>query len=91
MIDDSINNASSSYKFSASGSTYWFRNAIQTPDGTTLPGYTGLSMRDYFAAKAMQAEFSTLYAFSQFEDCARSAYLMADAMLKERNKQHDTK
>jgi hypothetical protein len=36
MIDDSVNNASDSYKFSASSSIYWFRNAIQTPDGTIL-------------------------------------------------------
>jgi hypothetical protein len=36
MIDDSVNNASNSYKFSASSSIYWFRNAIQTPDGTIL-------------------------------------------------------
>jgi hypothetical protein len=37
MISTYSNNASDSYKFSASSSsTYWFRNAIQTPDGTIL-------------------------------------------------------
>jgi hypothetical protein len=50
-----------------------------------------MTLRDYFAAKAMQAGFSTLYTLSQFENCAKDAYMMADAMLKERNKQHDTK
>ena len=54
----------------------------------------GMSLRDYFAAKAMQ----TILA-NQYEDgiyvgdsdndsehvCARSAYIMADAMLNERN------
>ena len=54
----------------------------------------GMSLRDYFAAKAMQVILT-----SQYEDgiylgdsdndsehvCARSAYIMADAMLNERN------
>jgi hypothetical protein len=54
----------------------------------------GMTLRDYFAAKAMQAILK-----DQFEDglyvgdadnnsehlCARSAYIMADAMLKARN------
>jgi len=57
----------------------------------------GMSLRDYFAARAMQ----TILA-SQYEDgiyvgdsdndsefmCARSAYIMADAMLEERNDKH---
>ena len=44
--------------------------------------YTGLSIRDYFAAKAMQALMRENY----FESTARNAYHMADAMLKERLK-----
>jgi len=53
----------------------------------------GMTLRDYFAAKAMQVILQ-----SQYEDgiyvgdadndsehmCARSAYIMADAMLKAR-------
>jgi len=53
----------------------------------------GMTLRDYFAAKAMQIILA-----SQYEDgiyvgdldndsehvCARSAYIMADAMLKAR-------
>jgi len=55
----------------------------------------GMTLRDYFAAKSMQVILQ-----SQYEDgiyvgdadndseyiCARSAYIMADAMLKAREK-----
>ena len=44
--------------------------------------YTGLSIRDYFAAKAMQALVNNNY----FDGAAMNAYRMADAMLKERLK-----
>lgn len=48
----------------------------------------GLSLRDYFAAKAMQGfaadpESHTL--FDDADDVARSAYDVADAMLKARS------
>lgn len=42
----------------------------------------GATLRDYFAAKAMQA----LVQGSYFDATAKMAYEMADAMLKERNK-----
>jgi hypothetical protein len=58
-----------------------------------VPGQEGMTLRDYFAAKAMQEILA-----SQYEDgiyvgdtdndsehvCARSAYIMANAMLKAR-------
>lgn len=61
------------------------------PDG--LLNQDGMTLRDYFAAKSMQVILQ-----SQYEDgiyvgdddndseqmCARSAYIMADAMLKAR-------
>ena len=53
---------------------------------------TGMSLRDYFAAKAMQAMISTVGAQCLFgvEGCepntADGAYKMADAMLAERAK-----
>ena len=61
--------------------------------GKELRQYNGMTLRDYFAAKAMQVILQ-----SQYEDgiyvgdadndsehmCARSAYIMADAMLKAR-------
>jgi len=50
----------------------------------------GMSLRDYFAAKAMQAYVSDSdsdWCPSDYkESTARNAYLMADAMLAEREK-----
>ena len=62
-------------------------------NGQVIGGSNGMTLRDYFAAKAMQ----TILA-SQYEDgiyvgdldndsehvCAKSAYIMADAMLEAR-------
>ena len=57
---------------------------------------TGMTLRDYFAAKAMQAILRGYDAVSSFEDeevndpegmpklIAKDAYIMADAMLKAR-------
>ena len=46
----------------------------------------GLTMRDYFAAKAMQPINSQAidYAKAEANDMARKAYMIADAMLKAR-------
>ena len=46
----------------------------------------GLTMRDYFAAKAMQAMFASWAGEDNWEDCAQAAYAMADAMLEVRDK-----
>ena len=66
----------------------------QYANGISPSGFdTGMTLRDYFAAKAMQVILQ-----SQYEDgiyvgdddndseqmCARSAYIMADAMLMAR-------
>ncbi len=51
------------------------------------PGFGGMSLRDYFAAKAMQG--SAQYAAErncQPEDVAKACYAMADAMLAAREK-----
>ena len=49
----------------------------------------GLTMRDYFAAKAMQAIMAGQYPITKQHDAASrialAAYQMADAMLEERN------
>ena len=47
---------------------------------------TGMTLRDYFAAKAMQGmlAYSYLHPLSMEDGCARDAYQMADAMLKAR-------
>jgi len=50
-------------------------------------GMTGMTLRDYFAAKAM-AQLIAIYEPSEKEgtvpDCAESAYFYADAMLEAR-------
>jgi len=45
----------------------------------------GMDLRDYFAAKAMQAIKQTNNN-TTYEDIARLAYVMADAMMKAREK-----
>lgn len=45
--------------------------------------YTGMTLRDFFAAKAMQA----LLPDSDFDHTAREAYDMADAMLRVRGEE----
>jgi UDP-N-acetylglucosamine pyrophosphorylase len=44
----------------------------------------GLSMRDYFAAKAMQAMCEEVSRYDQFLPISKNAYKMADAMLEAR-------
>lgn len=51
----------------------------------------GMSLRDYFAAKALQgfcanASHSVLDGPQEFREGAKEAYLMADAMIAERAK-----
>jgi len=61
--------------------------------GGSEPAHTGISMRDYFAAKAMQAAIGMLAGNSFwneggfFSDLAKNAYEMADAMLEVREAQ----
>lgn len=52
--------------------------------GEQLTIYPGMTLRDYFAAKAMQSVYLTLERIDQFKPCAIDAYLMADAMLEAR-------
>ena len=55
------------------------------PYGTA---YTGMTLRDYFAAKAMQATIASWIAKGEYPDTdlevAENAYVVADAMLKAR-------
>lgn len=48
--------------------------------------HNGMTLRDYFAAKAMQPINSQAidYAKAEASDMARKAYMIADAMLKAR-------
>ena len=48
------------------------------------PLHFGVSVRDYFAAKAMQANRSRDSVYASWDDLAKDAYELADAMLKAR-------
>jgi hypothetical protein len=66
--------------------------AFPVVDPVTISSYVipGMTLRDYFAARAMQAKLQTsngsLYDKNWRDDAAMGAYLMADAMLKFRSK-----
>ena len=49
--------------------------------GEDLKEYNGMTLRDYFAAKAMQ---TLAEKYSHEGDVSRNAYKIADAMMKER-------
>jgi len=44
----------------------------------------GMTLRDYFAAKAMQAKGFTVRPYDTTDEVAKDCYRMADAMLKAR-------
>lgn len=62
------------------------------PEGKfTEPDYIGMSLRDYFAAKALQGLLSSDRTFgyeneTRGQAAAKNAYQYADAMLAERDK-----
>jgi hypothetical protein len=55
-------------------------------DGQKIVGNKGMTLRDYFAAKALQGLLSNRNAEAAIDEFAVKAYRMADAMLKERMK-----
>ena len=65
------------------------KNENATPtmkhDGQLSIPHGGLTLRDYFAAKAMQASLSRGTPVN-IEAMAKAAYTYADTMLSERNK-----
>jgi len=58
------------------------------PRSHDCDGHNGMTLRDYFAAKAMQGMLATDIDCSpeQVPSIVESAYILADAMLAERNK-----
>ena len=48
--------------------------------------FTGITLRDYFAAKAMQGMYANSCDDYEFKGVAEAAYRTADAMIAERNK-----
>ncbi len=58
--------------------------SIKTEHGIEVWGDSGMHLRDYFAAKAMQADMADGIHESDFAWSAARSYKMADAMLKAR-------
>jgi hypothetical protein len=50
-----------------------------------LTNETGMTMRDYFAAKAMQGDMTQGLHENDFAETAARAYMMADAMMEARD------
>lgn len=48
--------------------------------------YRGMTLRDYFAAKAMQCKLGPGGSSVSYQEMARRCYALADAMLAEREK-----
>ena len=56
-------------------------------DSNGMANFQGMTLRDYFAAKAMQGLMSARNPIlTKIADIAEGAYEMADAMLAERSK-----
>ena len=53
-------------------------------NGTTEPSLSGMTLRDYFAAKAMQALISEPSLKATMDEFAHRAYQIADIMIEER-------
>ena len=58
---------------------------IDSQYGKYQEGEAGMGLRDYFAAKAMEA---MLHGTTGRENIAKYAYAMADSMMEEREKKH---
>ena len=54
-----------------------------TPKDVMHPMYTGMTLRDYFAAKALQGMIAN--GESDLRTLSQDAYILADAMLKARD------
>ena len=66
------------------GGSAFPRVPVQWGNGDTVWGDAGMSLRDYFAAKAMQAGHGISPIYHSFDERAECAYKMADAMLRAR-------
>ena len=63
----------------------WDGHTVTSDGKQHLTQVGGMTLRDYFAAKAMQA-MVTHYGTRDMDDCPPLAYELADAMLAERSK-----
>ncbi len=56
------------------------------PSETNSDYFYGMTLRDYFAAKAMQGLLADMVEETTAQKLAECSYSVADAMLQERNK-----
>lgn len=59
-------------------------SAFPRPHDYHEQDHPGMTLRDYFAAKAMQASISPSTTPDEFDEIARQSYQMADQMLQAR-------
>ena len=60
------------------------KNIPAFPNNFTIEKYQGLTIRDYFAAKAMQALISEPSLKATMDEFAYRAYQIADIMMEQR-------
>jgi hypothetical protein len=60
------------------------RNILDHGHGVTITHESGMTLRDYFAAKALTSCGFTVRPYDTTEEIAKNCYAMADAMLKAR-------
>lgn len=63
----------------------WELNGYGQPEMTGF----GMTLRDYFAAKAMQGLLAARGHYENYREIASDAYLLADAMLRKREASND--
>jgi hypothetical protein len=56
----------------------------QIDNGETMRGHKGMTLRDYFAAKALQGMLAETSLKATVEEFADKSYELADAMMKAR-------
>lgn len=67
------------------GPAFQSANDVRLGDSVTK-GHFGMTLRDYFAAKAMQGMLADKDFDPSLEELAKTSYRVADAMLSERGK-----
>ena len=69
----------------------WYDFQPCTGDQVVREQWSGMTLRDYFAAKAMQGYFASPVASHRVDadDVAKYCYAMADAMLRARGASND--
>ena len=83
MNDKPINNGGPAFPTVATATTHGFY-ADGQPCMTHYGSQAGISVRDYFAAAALQGSIACVGSGGDWNDFAKDAYKYADAMLKAR-------